>query len=472
MWYVTMAWVFGAAWMYVTSVGAAPTRYGRLLGLSDFQFGLLTAVLSASAALQLPASYFVERYGFRKSTLLIAGLIHRAAWLLVALIPWVLPRAWWWPGLLLFMTVSASFSNISTPGVLSWFADLIPERVRGRYFSRRAQIGQAVGLGATLIVGELLDWAAPMGDEVLRRTISVLFAVAALSGIIDFLTLTKVPDHKHRADPTLTIWALLAKPWRDRNFRLFVGFSATLNFGLIYVGQYIWLYVFDVVGMSNRQASILLMVVPIVIGLGAYPLWGRIVDRWGCKPTLLVSVVLIAHGAAAWIFVTRESWWLGYAAAVVAMAAWPGVDLASFSLLLRMGGSEDGSRRGTAYIAANSIVAAAAGALSGLFGGVIAKVLGHWHGSFLGWPLTYHSILFLVSGVLRLLSLVWLFGLHEPQTTPTLVAVRYIVGTLYSNVQLAVYMPVRRAIRLARWAYTLSRWRLLRPLLRLLSRFR
>ena len=28
-------------------------------------------------------------------------------------------NAWWWPGLLLFMTVSASFSNISTPGVVS-----------------------------------------------------------------------------------------------------------------------------------------------------------------------------------------------------------------------------------------------------------------------------------------------------------------------------------------------------------------
>ncbi len=466
MGYVTTAWVFGAAWMYVTGVGAAPTRYGRLLGMSDFQFGLLAALLSASAALQVPASYFVERYGFRKSVLLIAGVTHRAVWLVIALVPWVLPRAWWWPGLMLFMTVSASFSNIAMPGVLSWFADLVPERVRGRYFSRRAQIGQLVGLATTLVVGEVLDLATPLGDEVLRRTISLLFAAAALCGIADFLTLTKVPDTKHRHDPALTLRELLVKPWRDRNFRWFVGFSATLNFGLIYVGQYIWLYVFDEVGMSNREANFLLMTVPILIGLAAYPLWGKIVDRWGCKATLLVSGVLISHGAAAWIFVTKETWWVGYAAAVVAMAAWPGVDLASFTLLLRMGGSEDGRRQGSAYIAANSVVVAAAGLLSGLFGGSVAKLFGGWRGSLFGWPLTYHGVLFLVSGGLRLLALVWLIGLHEPQPHTTLTAVRYIVGALYSNMQHAIFMPVRRLIRFGRWAYVLSRWRILRPLRR------
>ncbi|MBM4042947.1 MAG: MFS transporter [Planctomycetes bacterium] len=467
MGYVTAAWVFGAAWMYVTSVGAAPTRYGRVLGMTDFQFGLLAALLSASAALQLPASYFVERYGFRKSVLLIAGIIHRTVWLVIALVPWVLPQAWWWSGLMLLMTVSASFSNVSTPGVLSWFADLIPERVRGRYFSRRAQIGQLVGLAMTLVVGEVLDLAAPFGDAMLRRTISLLFAAAALCGIADFLTLTKVPDTKHRADPTLSLRELLVKPWRDGNFRWFAGFSATLNFGLIYVGQYIWLYVFDEVKMNNREANLLLMTVPILLGLAAYPLWGKIVDRWGCKATLLVSGALIVHGAAAWIFVTKESWWMGYSAAMVAMAAWPGVDLASFTLLLRMGGSGDGRRQGSAYIAANSIVVAAAGLLSGLFGGTVAKLLEGWRGSLLGWPLTYHGVLFLISCGLRLLSLVWLFGLHEPEAGPTFRAVRYIVGALYSNMQHAVYMPVRRLLRLGRWAYVLSRWRLLRPLLRL-----
>lgn len=467
MWYVTTAWVFGAAWMYTTGVGAAPTRYGRLLGMSDFQFGLLAALLSASAALQLPASYFVERYGFRKSVLLVAGIIHRALWLAIALVPWLLPRAWWWPGLVLCMTASASFSNIATPGVLSWFADLIPERVRGRYFSRRAQIGQFVGLAMTLIVGEVLDLASPLGDEMLRRTISLLFAAAALSGVADFATLTRVPDTKHRADPSLSFWRLVAIPWRDRNFRWFVGFSATLNFGLIYVGQYIWLYVFDVVGMTNRQANLLLMIVPILLGLVSYPVWGRIVDRWGCKATLIVAGVLISHGAAAWIFVTPDTWWVGYSAALVAMAAWPGVDLASFSLLLRMGGSEDGRRQGSAYIAANSLVVAGAGLLSGLFGGAMANLFGRWQGSLFGWPMTYHGLLFLISGALRLLSLAWLIGLKEPQAGSTLTAVRYIVGALYSNMQHAVYMPVRRLLRFGRWAYTLSRWRLLRPLLRL-----
>jgi hypothetical protein len=34
--------------------------------------------------------------------------------------------------------------------------------------------------------------------------------------------------------------------------------------------------------------------------------------------------------------------------------------------------------------------------------------------------------------------------------------------------QHAVFLPVRRLLRLGRWAYVLSRWQVLRPLLRLL----
>ena len=80
---VTLAWVFGAAWMYITT-GAALTRFAQWLDMPKFGFGLLAALPFAGALSQLPASYMVERYGGRKRTFLIAGIIHRALWLAIA----------------------------------------------------------------------------------------------------------------------------------------------------------------------------------------------------------------------------------------------------------------------------------------------------------------------------------------------------------------------------------------------------
>jgi len=58
-----------------------------------------------------------------------------------------------WTGSLMVLVHGGIHFN----AVLAWLADLIPGRVRGRYFARRLQIGQFVGLLATLIIGYALD---------------------------------------------------------------------------------------------------------------------------------------------------------------------------------------------------------------------------------------------------------------------------------------------------------------------------
>jgi len=458
MWHISTAWVFGAAWLWITT-GAALTQYAKRLGLPPFGFGLLAAIPFAGALLQLPASYVLARYGHRKRLMLAAGVIHRMAWVAVALIPWVLPNPWWWPGLLVLMGISSMAGHAATPAVLSWFADLIPERIRGRYFSRRSQIGQFVGLVATVLVGLGLDRAQAAGNVALIHAVSLCMALAGILGTIDFLWLARVPDLSHRPDPEADVCKLFCEPFRDRNFRHFLGYTATMTFALGYIGQFIWLYLFDVVGMSNTEANLMLVSVPLAISMGSTRVWGALIDRLGCKPSMVIAGLLIVHGAAAWILVTPQHLWVGYLIAMIATAAWPGVDLSNFNLLLRMSASEEGQRQGSAYVAVNSVVMAVAGILSGLFGGVVANMMGDWRGTLLGWPLTYHGVLFLISGGLRLASLLWLIGLQEPEAYSTRDAVRYVVGNIYSNVQQAVFMPVRRLVRLGRLAYVVSQRR-------------
>ncbi|MBM4050529.1 MAG: MFS transporter, partial [Planctomycetes bacterium] len=355
---VMLAWVFGAAWMFTTT-GAALTQYAKLLQMPPFGFGLLAALPFLGALAQLPTSFLIERYGHRKGLFLVSGIIHRLLWVAIALIPWMTPDAWWWPALLTLMLLSSLGGHVVAPTWISWMADLVPARIRGRYFSRRLQAGQLVGACVTLLIGTVLDRAQAAGAHTLMQTVSAALALAGVVGAVDFICFLPVPDPGHiRPDPRVSFWDLLRRPLADRNFRRFLGFNATVTFSLGYIGQFVWLYLFDVVGLSNMQANLMLMVAPLLALMIVYPIWGRLIDKLGRKPVLVIACLLVVHGGSSWVFVTREHWVLGYAAVMLAIAAWPGIELASFNIVLGMSTSHGGRRQGSAYVAINSLVTA------------------------------------------------------------------------------------------------------------------
>jgi MFS family permease len=454
MWYVTVAWFFGAVWMYITT-GAVLTQYAKSLHVSEFGFGLLASLPYLGALMQLPSSYFLERYGHRKSVFIICNLIHRLAWLGIAVIPWVLPESMGAMTMLGMIAMSYMFSHLATPAWVSWMADLVPTRIRGRYFSRRNQLGQMVGLCVTILIGFFLDRARVLPGNVFLKTISVLLAFSALMGAMDIICFFFVPDRKsYQPDSKIKLWTIIRGPLADANFRRFLGFMGTMTFAIGYIGQFIWLYAFDVIGLNNVQANIMLVVIPLCVTMLFYPIWGRLVDRLGRKPVLLIAGILVVNGGAAWAFVRPGNWWLGYIAVLLATAAWPGIEVGNFNLLLNLTVSKNGrSRQGSAYSAINSLVVAVSGILSGLFGGFIAHAFKDWHGMLWGVPLTYHSLLFLISAGLRFASLGWLIGLKDTGSQSTRFAMRYVITSFYSNVQQAVFTPIRVLGRLGKLSY-------------------
>jgi MFS family permease len=231
-----------------------------------------------------------------------------------------------------------------------------------------------------------------------------------------------------------------------------------MTFATGYIGQFVWLYLFNEVGMSNLRANIMLVSIPILLSACTYPAWGRIVDRFGSKPALLISGLLVINGATAWIFVTRDHWVFGYVCAMIATMAWPGMDLAGFNLLLRMTDTGGKSRASSSIIAINSFVVSIAGTLSGLFGGAVAGLLGkHWHTAIFGWPLSYHGVLFIVSGVLRAAALLWLLSMKETKGVATRDALNYMITSVYSNLQQATFYPVRMLATVAKVTWRLPK---------------
>ena len=454
-----VAWAFGAAWLYLTT-GAVFTRFAKLMAMPKFGYGVLAAIPFAGALAQLPVSYLITRYGHRKGLFIGLGVVHRLMWLPIAAIPWILPTGWQWRGLIIFFGLTWIAGQMVTPIWVSWMADLVPSQIRGRYFSRRSQLGQLTGVIVTLLMGYALDYAASAGTQMLLVVVCLAMGVGALFGLVDFISFVEVPDEQRvKPNPDVNIWEMLREPLRDRNFLRFLGFTTTLTFAVGYVGQFAWLFIFDVARMSNTQANAMLVLGPLVVLMITGPMWGRLVDRFGCKPILIIAGLLVLPGSIGWIFVSREHWFWGYLGIIIATAAWSGIEISNFNIMLNLSDAADGRSSGTAYVVINSAATAVAGILSGLFGGAVAQALGDWRTMIFGCPLTYHGVLFIISGVLRLVAVGWLFGFTDTGAAPTRTALRYLGTNLYSNLQQAVFIPGRLLQQLSRWTYQVNRRR-------------
>ncbi len=404
---------FAAGFSAIT--GAILIRYAQTLAMPAYGFGLLAALPFLTALLQIPASYAVERFGHRRLTAVIGILVHRLLWLAIAAVPWIMPHAWWWIGLLVFLGLTNLAAHAATPACTSWAADLVPARIRGRYFGLRGQFVRLITITLSLGLGKLMDLAQADGLQTLLRVLSLLLAVAAVLGATDSLLCFALPDpwHQPRAGG-LQFREILRQPLADRNFCFFLAYTALITFATGYIGPYVWVYLIDVVHSSNSEATFLSIVGTGLVGLVGMRFWAARVDRLGCKRVLIIACILVINGASGWALVTPAHKVVGYALVLLSSLGWPGIELATNNILYSMTAtSRDSERLGSAFAALYSAVVAVTGTLSGLFGGWLAESLKDWHlhvGTLL---VTFHSVLFALSALIRILALLCLLGMHE-----------------------------------------------------------
>lgn len=453
---ITVSWVFGSVW--ATAIGGAPfSLFARHLGATEFQIGVLAALPFLASLVSMPSSVLIERTGKRKGIFLASLYFQRALWFPIAIIPlWLFHRnGAGGVTVLVFMALiflMHAGNAVGGPGWLSWMADIVPERVRGKYFSRRRQWGIVSAIPTALAVGWLLDHLVPMHGTVpdangTLRWCAIIFMCAAVFGIIDIHMFQHVPEVPMEPRRSVPIRKLLSGPMRDKQFLWFAAFVATLTFAVSFMGQFVTFYLIDKVGVTGTGIQLMLLVAPMIAQLLVLPVWGHATDRMGKKPVLAIASLGLVPVGLGWCFMGPGMYWLGYVLSVAGAVLWTGVEVANLNFVLEFSGSENGEQGGSSYVAVNSVIINIAGCVGGLSAGIIAKVLKDWHWN-PGIPgiasVGFYEVLFALSGLMRLLAAV-LFLPHmvEHNAGGTVETIRFISSNIYNNLFNAVLSPLR-----------------------------
>ncbi len=380
---VTAAWALGIIWMTCTG-GSWMNSFQVMLGFSNVDFGLMTALPSIATLANLAAVVIIERTGLRKYVFIISKSISRLLWLVVALILVTLAgtRAGIWL-VLVTVLIASVLDAIGSPAWLTWMGDLIPRRIRGRFLARRGQITRTilvpVAIGLSIFVDCMTDPSKPVTPQAqpqLLWALAAMFVAAAFFGLADILMFLRIrevrpttPD-KHpppamniaiappgRGAAGAAIYAvryvaavigqLLIDPLKDHAFRRYVLYGAMITFAMTMGGSFYVRNMREDLHLSHMSINVIYMILgPLMAIVSAKP-WGTLMDRWGRRPTLMLATLVAAFGAVPYCFASRFTPNPPYVAEAVnalggwgaqagaAIAAWLGwsVDLGNWQLL-------------------------------------------------------------------------------------------------------------------------------------------
>ena len=282
--------------------GAVLVAFAVLLGASNLVIGLLAAVGPLTQILQIPAVFLVDRTGMRKVLVVLSSLLSRMCWLVVALIPWLVPEQQRVAVLLVCLLLYFGLGTVSGCAFNSWMRDFLPERILGSYSGKRMAVATMTGAVLTIAIGFGITSAKAWFAN--HYTVyAILFLLGAAWGLVGVYFLARIPEPRMAPSSSSGLLATLREPLREKNFRQLLIFLGTWNFAINMAAPFFTVYMLKRLEMP-LAIVLALSVLSQVVNVLFFRVWGGLADRFSNKSVLMVSGSLFVISIILWPFLT------------------------------------------------------------------------------------------------------------------------------------------------------------------------
>lgn len=353
--------------------GVLLVGYGLALGASNLVIGVLAAVPFLAQLAQIPTIMLVERLRARRAITIACVSVSRLLLIPLAFLPFLEDRKLAQGILVTGIAASSALGAMAACSWNSWLHDLVPERVLGSFFAKRlfyaTGFAMVIGLGAGLFI----DWWDNFTPGVPAQAYTALFLVGAAAGGLSTLYLSRVPEPRMKPpERVIRLVKMLSEPFRDRNFRRLIWFLGSWQFATNLAAPFFTVYLVSQLGFDMTFVTIM-MVISQLANVLVLRQWGELTDRFNNKAVLRWCGPIFLFCIFAWTLVAlpekhRYTVPLLVALHVVMGFAAAGVTLASGNIGLKLAPRG----RGTAYLAAGSIVNSLAAGIAPIIGGLFA----------------------------------------------------------------------------------------------------
>lgn len=277
---------FANAFVWMIGLGTPMVLLCEKLGASTTQVGFIYAAVFLLLPVQLTATALLPILGFRRQILWAWGL--RCIFLLVpiSIVFWApeQPADWVLTAFIASIFGFCFFRAIGATAMLPWMFDILPERIRGRYFATDTLVVGLAGVMTLLLSSLLFYILSPY------NAFRVLFSLTLIAAVISLNFLRKLPDGRRPVVIPLSRFfsrapKLCLRPSHYRRFlRLQVMYGvagyAFAPFSVYYLKT----------ALDYSQSYILALMALQFVGMfGAAIVIKEWIDRLGSKPFFVLS---------------------------------------------------------------------------------------------------------------------------------------------------------------------------------------
>lgn len=291
--------------MWVALPGIPLTMMMECLKASGVMLGAVVTVQQLATVAQVVGALVAERFRTKKGVWFVLAIVHRGVWFLPVGLAFLAPHR---PALAATILVwlvagSAIFAQMSAGLWYSWMADLVPERMRSRYWAGRISIVTLAYLFGLALFGYLLDrFPDPRQPDGSWTGFAIVFAIGAAIGCIDIFVHLFVPE-PHSAPPQRreSMVRYILAPLRDPDFRALTMSMGIWTFGVGILGAFPIVYVTRTFGVSYSLLSAWLICSSISTAVTGF-LWGRLMQRTGARTFGALMMLMGPVAGLSWFF--------------------------------------------------------------------------------------------------------------------------------------------------------------------------
>ncbi|MFA5019868.1 MAG: MFS transporter [Candidatus Pacearchaeota archaeon] len=400
----------GSATAVMSGAGEAYiTPFALALNASNAQVGFLSSFVGLfGASAQIIGSKLVYRYKRKKLIVLFVAL-QATIWLLLALLGILA-----WKGiingvaasiLILIYSLYSILGNFAGPPYFSLMGDLVPEKKRGAYFSRKSKIVGAVALVVTFFSALFLDYSKQAG--LLMLGFITLFILSSAGRYISTFLFTKhyEPESKMEKGSYFSFWQFIKKAPHN-NYGKFVFYIAFINFAVNFSGPFFAVYMLKDLSF-NYLTFTLVNIAGSLFTIIFLPLWGKIGDIYGNKKLLAVCSVIITINPILWLL-SPNPLYLIFFVQLVSGLGWAGFNLGASNFIY----DAVTPQRRAICVAYHTFISGIGVFLGASLGGLFAQYIGLKF-------INIFLLIFLISGILRgIASLIFIPMIKEVRKTP------------------------------------------------------
>jgi len=278
--------------------------YAILMSANDLELGLVaTLPILIASILQLFSIQLMHKMKSRKRAVVLFASMQAVMFIPLILIYHLLPYRI--SGLIFFVTLYWIFGLMTSPIWAGWIGDLVPTKIRGKYFSTRYLATGIAGFLPFLIGGFILSYAKDILNEAYFG-FALMFFLAMLARIfsIYFLLHQYEPPFKEKKENEFSLKEFItnfSERFKKGHFNTLVLYLSLISFGVYFIAPYIVAFMLKDLQFSYLQyviATATYLFVQVVL----YPAWGRVSDKYGSLAVIKLTGLLISITPILWMF--------------------------------------------------------------------------------------------------------------------------------------------------------------------------